>query len=141
MVKPRIGADMGLFERLVRGERMNATLGWMSLTIVVLVALRNVVGGAVLWTGFAVVVAAVTAAPAVSTGEWTTFVPWPLGVLLAAAFVGQAFGIAPEVAGYVAVATLALVVAVELDTFTEVDMSRRFAVVFAVLLTMALEGV
>lgn len=131
---------MGLFGRLVRDERVNAMLGWAIVGVVALVAVRNALKGSLLRAAFAAVVVVVAALPAVSAGEWTTFVPWPLAAVLAAAFVGQALGVAPELADYVTVATLALVVAVEMDTFTGVDMSRRFAVVFAVLLTMALQG-
>lgn len=46
----------------------------------------------------------------------------------------------PETAGYVAVASLGVLIAIELDVFTSVEMSRRFALGFAVLSTLAVQG-
>lgn len=95
---------------------------------------------ALLWGGFALVIAVVTAVPALATGDWTVIPPWPLLLVAAAAVLVRALGLYPETAGYLAVVTLALIVIVELDAFTQVDMSRRFAVGFAALTTMAIQG-
>jgi hypothetical protein len=68
-------------------------------------------------------------------------VPWllPFGAVVAVGL--QTVERYPEVAGYIAVVTLALVAVIELDRFTRVDMSRRFTVAFAVMTTMALQAV
>jgi hypothetical protein len=49
--------------------------------------------------------------------------------------------IASDVTTYLAVAALALLIAVELDVFTPVEMTYSFAVVFVVVATMATAGV
>lgn len=121
-------------------ERANAILGWALTAVVAATAVESFLTGALLWGGFALLVVAVTAIPAVSTGDLTVFVHWPLLLSAALAAIVRAFGLFPEITGYVAVATLALVVVVELDEFTPVDMSRRFAVGFAVLTTMAVQA-
>ncbi|WP_227015844.1 hypothetical protein [Haloarcula sp. JP-L23] len=46
----------------------------------------------------------------------------------------------PGVTGYVAISSVALAVVVELDSFTDVEMSRRFAVLFAVMTTIAFQS-
>lgn len=108
--------------------------------MIALAAVESALTGAYLWSGLTLFAAAVAVAPALVTGDWRAMVPWPL-LLLAAVAVGvRALGVAPETAGYVAVAALALVLVAELDAFTPVEMTRRFAIVFGVLTTMALQG-
>lgn len=125
---------------LVTSERTNAAVGWALTGVVALVAVGSLLSGPLLWGVFVLLLAVVAAVPATVTGEWTVMVPWPLLAVGAVASGLRALGRFPEVASAVAVATLALIAVVELDAFTEVDMSRRFAVGFAVLTTMALQG-
>lgn len=94
-----------------------------------------------IWGGFSVLVAVVIAAPAIATRDWTAMAPWPLLSVAAIAVIARVAGLYPEAAGYVAIATFALVVVVELDVFTPIHLSRRFAVGFAVLTTLAIEAV
>lgn len=131
---------MSLPDRLVHPERRNAILAWALTGAVALGGVESLLTDAVLWGGFALLVVAVTAAPALSARDWTVIVPWPLPFFAALAVLVRALGAYHEIAGYVAIATLALVVVVELDAFTPVEMSRRFAIGFAVLTTMAFQG-
>lgn len=131
---------MATLDALVHGERTNALLAWALTSVVGLAAVESLLTDALLWAGFALVVVAVAALPAVWTGDWQVIVPWPLLAAAAVAMVVRAAGLYLETAGYLAVASLALVVVVELDAFTAVEMSRRFAVAFAVMTTMAIQG-
>ena len=106
-----------------------------------LVAVASLLVGPVLWGVFVLGFVAVVAVPALVTGEWTMLVPWPLLAVGAIVATLRVLGRVPEIASPVAVATLALVAVVELGAFTQVEMSRRFAVGFAVLTTLAVEGV
>ena len=128
-------------EPLVHGGRTSALVAWVLTGVVALVAAERLLTNALLWGGFALFAVIVVVMPAVATGDWTTMVPWPILLVLALAVIGGAFGRYGETAGFFAVATLALVVVVELDAFTPVEMSRRFAVAFAVLTTLALQGI
>lgn len=130
-----------LVRTLVRDERTNAAVGWALTGVMALVAVASLFAGPVLWGVFVLGFIAVVAAPALMTAEWTTIVPWPLLAVGTIVTTLRALDRVPEVAGPVAVATLALVAVVELDAFTAVEMSRRFAVGFAVLTTLAVEGV
>ena len=125
---------------LARSRRVNALLGWVLTGTVVLGVVGSFRMDALLWGGFASVVAVVTTVPALSTGDWTVMPPWPLLLGAAVAVLARTIGVYSEIAGYFAVAVLALVTVVELDAFTPVDMSRRFASGFAVLTTMAVQG-
>lgn len=125
---------------LVYSEPVNALVGWALAGAVGVVALGSALAGDLLWAGVALAAAAVVAAPAAATGDWRLMVPWPPVLVLAAAVVVRALGRYPEASAAVAVASLALVAVLELDAFTAVDMSRRFAVAFAVMTTLALQG-
>lgn len=125
---------------LVHHDRTNAVVSWLLTGVVALGAAWSALGGATLWGGFAAFVAAVMALPPLSTRDPTAMVPWPLPGVAALAVAVGASGSFLEVAGYVGVAAVAVVVVVELDIFTSVELSRRFAVAFAVLTTMALQA-
>jgi len=127
-------------EDLVHGQRANAALGWTLLAVVALSAVEGVFTTSVLWRGLALLVVVVASLPALATRDWTAMLPWPVLSVAAIAVIARAVGLDPEAAGYLIVATLALVVVVELEVFTSVELSRRFAVAFAVMTTMALQA-
>ena len=126
---------------VVHGQRTNAFLGWGFTATVAVAAVSRLLSGDVAWGGFWLVFVAALVLPATMSRDWTVLVPWPLPFCAAVAVGLQTVGRYPEVAGYIAVVTLALVAVIELDRFTPVDMSRRFTVVFAVMTTMALQAV
>ncbi|MXR22210.1 hypothetical protein [Halobacterium bonnevillei] len=121
--------------------RRNALIGWVLLGGVVLSAMWNVGTGNPLWGAFEVTFVAVAALPAAAARDSRIVVPWPLLALGAVALVGQTLGFHQELTSYTAVAAFALVGVAELDAYTEVEMSRRFTIAFAVLATMAVQGV
>lgn len=127
-------------EVAVHSKPANALISWILTSVVALAALESFRTDALLWGGFAIFVIAIIAVPAISTREWTVMIPWPLLLVLAVAIIGRALGVYPEIVGYLTIAALALVVIVELDAFTPVDMSRRFVVGFAGLTTLAFQG-
>lgn len=128
------------FDGLARRDRENAAVGWLLTGVVALGAAWSVLAGDLLWAGFAAFVAAVMALPALSTGDPAAMVPWPLPAVAALAVSVRVAGRYPELAEYLGVAAVALVAVVELEAFTPVELSQRFDVVFAVLMTMALQG-
>lgn len=132
---------MSLVEQLVHDERTNAALGWTLTGVVGLLAVVAAVSGEPLWAGFAAVAVVVISLPALWARNARLLVPWPPILLVVVASTMRVYGVAPDFSGYLAIATLALVGVVELDVVTSVDMSRRFAVGFAVLTTMALQAV
>lgn len=120
---------------------VQATVSWLFVATIVLTALISFAWEPLLWCGFLLVLAAVTALPALVFRDWTAMVPWPLPAAAAVAALIRAFSFYREFAGYLAIVVLALIVVIELDLFTSVELSQRFAVVFGVMVTMALEAV
>jgi hypothetical protein len=133
-------SDIG---RVVEDARLNAVLGWALVGLVVLAAVANFLDGERLWTGFALVVAAVAALPAVLLRSPRSMLPWEVvGIaafpLLVRPIGGPGVG---DVATYLSVAAIALLIAVELHVFTDVEMTHSFAVFFVAVATMAAAGI
>lgn len=128
--------------RLVDDERLNAALAWVLVASVLVAAGRSFLRGDLLWSGFAATVAALSLFPPLLAGDARTTLPWEILLLAAVPVLGRAF-LAAQVGGfasYLAVAALALIVAVELHVFTDVEMSPGFAAGFVVIATMATAG-
>lgn len=125
----------------VHGPQTNARLGWALTAVVAVAGVGTLLAGGVAWGTLWLALAVALALPAAVSREWTLIVPWLLPLSAVVAVVLRTTGGFPETAGYVAVTTLALVVVVELDRFTRVDMSRYFTVGFAVMTTLALQAV
>lgn len=126
---------------LPSGDTWNARIGWSVAVGVTLVAIWTLVSEPSLWSVFSLALVAIIALPAVVRRDTTTMAPWPLLAIAGLAATARIGGVFGETAGHVAIATLALLIVVELDVFTPIELSRRFAVVFAVLTTMAIEAI
>lgn len=127
-------------ERFGHDERRGDVVCWLLTAVVAVDGLEGVLRDVPLWGGFELFVVAVASIPAVATRDWTATVPWPLMAIAAFAAVARAAGASFEPVAYLAIATLALVVVAELEAFTSVELSRRFAIVFAVMTTLALQA-
>ncbi len=131
-------------DELFSDQRVNAALAWVVVGALVLIAAWSFLAGDVLWAGFAASVAALALVPPVAYLSARTMLPWEILLLAGLPILGRAvatFRLSNQVATYLSVAALALIVAVELHTFTTVEMSPTFAVVFVAIATMATAGV
>ncbi|MBX0297946.1 hypothetical protein [Haloarcula nitratireducens] len=126
---------------LVHDEATNSAIGWALIGVVTIAVISTAISGDYLRTVFTTVVAVVAALPALVRANHKVMVPWPLLALTTGAVVTLSFGGRPDIGTPVAVAGLALIGVAELSAFTTVEMSYRFAVGFATLTTLALQGV
>ncbi|MFB6072050.1 MAG: hypothetical protein ABEJ88_03690 [Halobacterium sp.] len=127
---------------LIKDERTNAAIAWLLVAFVAAVAVESVAEDLV-WVAFSAAVVAVVLVPPLAYRNARAMLPWEVLLLVALPVFGRAFatvGLSSDVAAYLAVAGLALVVAVELDVFTPVAMTNWFAVLFVVIATMAAAG-
>lgn len=126
----------------LRDARVNAALSW---TVLASVAAAAVTSAAVdpVWAGLAASVALLGALPALVRRSPRSMLPFELLVLAALPVLARAFGVSGpgQVTTYLGVAAVALVLAVELDAFTAVEMNVPFALLFVVLATVAAAGV
>jgi len=129
---------------LLRDESHNAVAAWVIVGLLVAVAASELAFGDVLWAGFAATVAVIALLPPALFGHRRAMVPAEILLVAALPVIGRAFSTVPvtgNLATYLSVAALALIVALELHTFTPVRMTPRFAVVFVAIATMATAGV
>ena len=129
---------------LVDDARANARVTWLLAVALAAVAVRALLTGdparAVLVAG---ILSLVVLPPALA-GSPRIMLPWPVVLLAGVPSFGYALagpGLTGEFVAYLAVAAVALVVAVELDLFTSVEMTPGFAVAFVVVTTVAVAGV
>jgi hypothetical protein len=130
--------------RIVRDQRNNAILGWILVSLVAVVSVGSLITGYLLWALFTAAVVVIAVFPAVSLRNVWMMPPWEVLLLATLPTIGRLFAttlVTGRVATYVSVAALALLVAVDLNAFTPVEMSDAFAVFFVVVTTMATAGV
>jgi hypothetical protein len=128
---------------VVRSRRLNAVLAWVLVGLVGFVALGAVVTRNFLWVGFALIVAGLVVVPPLAYRNPRVMLPWEVVALAALPLLGRLFATVEftgNIATYLSVAAIALIIAVELSAFTPVDMSVGFAVLFVVVATMAAAG-
>lgn len=121
-------------------EATNAVLGWGLVAILLLATVDRAGAGELLWAGMGLAVVAVSLVPVAVSRRPTAMVAWEVLAFAASPLVARSLGLRVAPMAYLAVAGLALVVAVEADAFTDVEMTPRFAVAFVVVVTMAVAG-
>jgi hypothetical protein len=128
---------------VVEGRRFNAAVGWLMIGFLFVVVGESLPED-LLWAGFASGVAALAVLPPLVYRNPFVMLPWEVLVLAALPTLGRSFAtvaLTSDLAMYLAVAAVALIIAVELHLFTPVSMTPGFAVLFVVIATMATAGI
>ncbi len=131
-------------ERLLRTDSVNARLSWLLLAFLAVASVSGIAAGELLPWLLVAVVLGLALVPALAYRDLGAMLPWPLLLLASLPVLGTVFArpwLSSGLVTYVAVATIALVVALELHLFTPVLMTPRFAVLFVVVTTMGVAGV
>ncbi|NHN59397.1 MULTISPECIES: hypothetical protein [Halorussus] len=126
-------------ERLFRDGRTNALASWLVVGVLALVLAESALDLDVLWLAFVAAAGLIVLVPPVAYREWRVMLPWELLALVVAPMLGTALlaGDLGTFTYYLSVAGVALLVTVELDMFTKLEVTRLFAVLLVVLTTMA----
>lgn len=135
-------AVVDALEALFRDSRLNAVLGWMLVGLLGTVLTESVLDTDYGWILFVGVVAIIVLIPPVAYRDWRVMLPWELLVLaLFPILVRALFGGTVETfATYLSLAAVALLVIVELHTFTSLSVTTWFAVALVVLTTLSAEA-
>lgn len=129
---------------LLRDRRINAVLGWLVVALLAGVVVGSLLQDRLLWALFAATVGGLALIPPSALGRADAMLPWEILLLAALPVVGRVLATVPvtgNLANYLSVAAIALIIAVELQLFTSVRMTTRFAVVFVGVMTMGTAGV
>ncbi|WP_312910294.1 hypothetical protein [Natronosalvus caseinilyticus] len=130
---------MNVLAAIVESERANAALAWSIVAAIVVTAIVSARAGTYVWAALATTTAVLALVPTLRRWDPLVMLPWEVLALAAAPLVVGLVASVP-IAGFLTVATIALLIAVELDAYTSVEMTSRFAVSFVVLVTMAVAG-
>lgn len=136
-------ASSTLEEFLAEGRR-NAVMSWLLVALAFAVWVGEVVVSEFLWSVFALVVVILALLPPILYRSRYVMLPWEVLALATLPLIGLAIGthlFATPFFAYLAMAAVALVIAVELDIFTSIQMSASFAIVLVVAGTMAAAAV
>lgn len=130
-------------EDLLTNRRVNSIVGWILLVFLGVVAAGSVLRGDLAWTVFVAGVLALCVLPPIAFRDPEAMLPWEVIALAALPTLGRViatFHLTSDLATYLSVAALALIVAVELDLFTAVRLTVGFAIAFVFLGTLATAG-
>jgi len=130
-------------EDLLADRRTNALVGWVLLVFLGAVATESVVTGDLAWAVFVAGVLALCTIPPFAFRDPEVMLPWEVIAMAALPTFGRAvatFELTSDLNVYLSVAALALIVAVELDLFSTVQLTVGFAIAFVVFATMATAG-
>lgn len=128
---------------MLADRRKNAYAGWLLVAFLASVAVGTLLGGDLVWAAFVAGVLTLAVVPPVAYRDWTVMLPWEVLAMAALPVIGRSLAtveLTGDLAMYLSVAALALILAVELHTFTPVRMTYGFAVFFVVVTTMATAG-
>lgn len=130
-------------DTLFRDTRVNAAVAWVLTLLTGLVGVEATLLDDPLWGVFAVLAAVLVILPAVRFWNPLVMPPWEVVLLVALPMFGRTVltGLSNTLVTYIAVAGVALVVAVELHTFTPVSFTIGFAILLTVVATMATAGI
>lgn len=133
------GAADEIRERLFRDSRTNAALGWVQVGVLALVFVDSVLEFDVGWILFVAVVAVIVLVAPLAFRDWRAMLPWEVLVLALLPILvrGLLGGTVGTFATYLALAALALLVIVQLHTFTDLAVTHWFAVALVVMATLA----
>ncbi|WP_254764052.1 hypothetical protein [Natrinema marinum] len=130
-------------EGLIADGRTNAAIAWVLIGAIGAIGLAELLTGGFLWATFATTLVVLAVLPPVAFRSLQAMLPWEVLLLAALPVLGMAIGadrLTGHFAAYLSVAAIALVLAVELQSFTTVRMTPSFAVVLVVVGTMAAAG-
>lgn len=128
-----------LLARLFRNGRINAVLSWLLVGVLAAVFVESLLEFDRHWLVFVTATGVIVLLPPVSSRDWRVMLPWELLVLALLPILvrGLYGGEVGTFATYLALAGVALIVAVELHTFTRLALTHWFAVSLVVMTTMA----
>jgi uncharacterized integral membrane protein len=132
-------SNAGLEDLFDEGRR-NAAASWLLVAIAAAAWFGVVIVADPLWSVFALVIVALAVLPPIVYRSRYVMLPWEVLAMASLPLVGLAIGLqrlSGPIFAYLAIAAVALVIVVELDSFTPIRMSPGFAIVLVVAATMA----
>lgn len=123
--------------------KLNAVFSWILSIFLMVTSVNIFLDGSITWTVYSLLVVLLVLLPFLTTRNSDKMVPFEVLILLAIPFTlkGMELGfIAGHTLSYISAATVALLLIVELDTFTSFKTTYWFSVHLVTLITIAVAG-
>lgn len=137
-LRPRM--SLSALDQLLDGGRRNAVAAWLLVALLAATTVGIVIATGPLWSVFALILVVLAVIPPLAYRSPAVMLPWEVLLMAALPVIGLALGadrLSSQFFAYFAVAAVALVLVVELQSFTTVRLPPGFSVVFVVVATMA----
>lgn len=131
-------------EDFFRDTKINMYLSWLLTISVLAVFVESLLDFDILWIIFSGITMMLILIPPIRYRNHMVMLPWEVLLIAAIPVIVRTFQFSPlanEIATYLALAAVALIISVELDAFTEVSFTHGFAIGFTVITTLALAGI
>lgn len=128
---------------LFLGKKMNAIFSWVLSIYLIVTAFNIFLDGSITWSIYTLLIVLMVFLPVMRSQEITDMVPFEVLFLLAIPFTlkGIEFGlIGSHTLNYLSASAIALLIIVELDTFTSFKTTHWFSVYLVMLTTAAIAG-
>ncbi|MFW6018236.1 MAG: hypothetical protein ACOCPX_05395 [Halapricum sp.] len=135
--------EVSELDELLHDSRNNAAIGWLLIVLLAGTAVGIVVATGPLWSVFALGIVVLALIPPLAYRSPYVMLPWEVLLMAALPIVGLATGtdrLSGQFSVYFAIAAVALVISVELQSFTTIRYPPWFAVVLVVVATLASAG-
>lgn len=132
-----------LLTPLFESGRVNAAVSWVIIAVYVLVLVESLLSRDVAWSLFTAIVIGIILLPASSRRSPLVMLPWEVLLLGSFPIIVRAVevsAITNTFATYLSIATLALIVTVEVHVLSQVRVTHWFAIGFVGLGTLAVAG-
>lgn len=129
------------FGRSIDETGRNAALGWLVIVLLAGLTIQQGFAGSYRWFSFTGIAIGLMILPAAALRDPYAMPPWELLILVAIPIVDAVLldeTIISPIAVYLAIAAVALIVSVDIRTFTPVRMNRPFTVALVVIATLAI---
>jgi hypothetical protein len=129
--------------KLLKNTALNAFAGWTIVLFLALLGMGNFIYGRFIWTILIAFVISIIIIPAIRMHKLSVMPSWYFVFLAILPIVGSStawYFFSTSIPFYFAVATIALLVAAEINWFTSVKMTDKFAILLVVVTTLAISG-
>ncbi|WMW26380.1 hypothetical protein RE474_06645 [Methanolobus sediminis] len=129
--------------KILKNTSLNAFVGWTMILLLALLGIGNFIYGRFMWTILIAFVISIIITPAIRMRKLSVMPSWYFIFLVILPIVGSStawYFFSTSIPFYVSVATIALLLAAEINWFTSVKMTYKFAILLVIVTTLAISG-
>jgi hypothetical protein len=129
--------------KILKNTPLNAFAGWTMVLFLTLLGIGNFIYGRFMWTILIAFVIGIIIIPAIRMRKLSVMPSWYFIFLAILPIVGSStawYFFSTSIPFYISVATISLLVAAEINWFTSVKMTYKFAILLVIVTTLAISG-